>query len=55
VIVGVVLGVAVIVMVGVWLGVTELVGGSGVNEDVGVWVANTTGVQDATRLGVLDI
>jgi hypothetical protein len=52
VIVGVLVGVAVIVMVGVWLGVADAMGGSGVNVVVGVWVTNTTGVQDGIRVGV---
>jgi hypothetical protein len=52
VIVGVLVGVPVVVMVGVWLGVAEVVDGSGVYDIEGVWVANTTGVQDAARVGV---
>jgi hypothetical protein len=46
--------VAVIVTVGVWLGVAEIVGRSGVELVVGVRVAKTTGVQDETRVGVVE-
>jgi hypothetical protein len=55
VIVGVLVVVAVIVLVGVWLGVTEPVGTSGVKLVVSVWVAKTTGVQEDTRVGVVEV
>jgi len=54
VIVGVLVVVAVTVMVGVWLGVAELVGTDGVKLVVGVRVAKTTGVQDDTSVGVME-
>jgi hypothetical protein len=52
VIVGVLLVVAVAVKVGVWLGVADSIDGSGVNDAVGVWVANTTGVKDGSGVEV---
>lgn len=54
-IVGVLVVVAVVVTVGVWLGVVELVGRNGVELVVGVRVAKTTGVQEETRVGVMDV
>jgi len=51
--VSVVVGVAVVV--GVWLGVLELVGMPCVKVYVGVWVAKTTGVQEAATVGVLEV
>jgi hypothetical protein len=52
VIVGVFVVVGVVVKVGVWLGVADSTNGSGVNDVVGVWVANTTRVKDGSGVEV---